>query len=141
MTGTPPRSMGRGTMLPPPQPARQSGPSDPNWGVNGGGAPGPKRNGPRNSWGSYSFGPGVGVGGMHTLNPGVGAAVLRAPEGLNIRVLPTITLDGHSTGSSNGSSSSARKRTMANGAGNVKSLGDETSSVTVCSRKSLNIRF
>ena len=137
MSGTPPRSLGRGNMLPPPLPGRQSGP-DGNWGVGGAGLPGgpgpvgpPKRGGPRTSWGSYSFGPGVGVGGMHTLSTGVGAAILRAPEGLNIRVLPTITLDGHSTGSSNGSSSSARKRNMANGTGNLKSLGDETSSVTV----------
>lgn len=125
-------------MLPPT--GRQPGPPEANWMPGAAGPPpgalGSKRGGPRTSWGSYSFGPGVGVGGMHTLNPGVGAAVLRAPEGLNIRVLPTITLDGNSTGSSNGSSSSARKRTLANGAANVKSLGDETSSVTSSSSSS-----
>jgi hypothetical protein len=130
-----PRSQIRGNMPPPAPPGRS--PLDGSWNLNGAGAPGglgPKRMGVRTSWGSCSYGPGVGVGGMHTINPlnanGVGP-IMRTPDGLNIRVLPAITLDGHSTGSSNGSSSSARKRNMANGGGNVKPPGDETSSVTV----------
>jgi len=138
-TSMSPRSQQRGGMPPPSLPGRSPGPPDGNWAPNGGGPSsgmaGTKRNGPRTSWGSHSYGPGVNIGGMHTANPlgvnGVGATPLRAPEGINIRVLPAITLDGHSTGSSNGSSSSARKRNLAHGAGSIKPPGDETSSVTV----------
>ncbi|KAG8835065.1 hypothetical protein FRC17_005418 [Serendipita sp. 399] len=113
----------------------------------GGGAPSsaggsslPGRGMARNPWGNYSYGPGVGIGGMQTVNAaGPNTTIPRAPDGLNIRILPPITLDNHSTGSSNGSSSSARKRNAMGG--NTKTLGDETSSVTSSSSSSSKRTF
>ncbi|KAG8754440.1 hypothetical protein FRC14_005076, partial [Serendipita sp. 396] len=94
----------------------------------------------RNPWGNYSYGPGVGIGGMQTVNiGGPNTNIPRAPDGLSIRILPPITLDNHSAGSSNGSSSSLRKRNVMGG--NVKTPGDETSSVTSSSSSSSKRTF
>jgi hypothetical protein len=145
-----PNAVSRGSMPPPAAPGRPQSIVDMSRSILNSGASsapgGPKRGMPRNPWGAYSYGPGVGVGGMHTANgsPGgpplqagpIGPAggILRAPEGLNIRILPPITLENHSTGSSNGSSSSLRKRNANAPGAPLKSPGDETSSVTVRTR-------
>jgi hypothetical protein len=135
-----PNAVNRASMPPPAAPGRPQNIADMSRPIlNPGASGGANRGMPRNPWGAYSYGPGIG-GGMHTANvpPGgpplqagpIGPAVgvLRAPEGLNIRILPPITLENHSTGSSNGSSSSLRKRN-ANATGvTLKSPGDETSS-------------
>lgn len=100
----------------------------------------PKRNAARTAWGNNSFGPGVSYSEKVPQTGPIGPAggILRAPDGLNIRVLPTITHDAQSIASSSSGGSLRKRGATSSG---VKSSGDEASSVTSSSSSSSKRTF